>query len=67
MMAKSIPDECQLCRPLDYRGDEIAEPEGMVTVEREDGGTKIIHCCRRCADELFTGHDFSEYDRGETA
>lgn len=57
-----IPDECQLCRPLDYRGDEINSPEGMTAVARDDGGTKIIHCCRRCADELFTNHDFTRYE-----
>lgn len=55
----SIPDECQLCRLLDYRGDDINEPEGMATVSREDGGTKIIWCCERCADELWPTHDFT--------
>ena len=57
----SIPDECQLCRLLDYRGDEINEPEGMVEVSRDDGGTKIVHCCERCADELFTTPGFTRY------
>lgn len=54
--------ECQLCRPLGYRGDEINDHEGIVTVAREDGGTKIIRCCERCADELFDTHDWTSYD-----
>jgi len=58
----AIPEECQLCRLLGYRGDDINDPEGKVRVARDDGGTKIIHCCRRCPDELFTSHDFSRYD-----
>lgn len=60
-MPETIPKECQLCRPLDYRGDEINEPEGMAEVGREDGGTKIVHCCGRCAVELFDGRLFSFY------
>lgn len=55
-MAKPIPEECQLCRLLDYRGDEINEPEGSVTVAREDGGDKFVYCCRRCSEEMFD-HD----------
>jgi len=54
--------ECQLCRPLEYRGDDINDREGVVTVTREDGGTKTIHCCKRCADELFGTHDWTSYD-----
>jgi hypothetical protein len=61
-MPETIPEECQLCRPLDYRGDEINEPEGMVEVGRDDGGTKIIHCCERCAHELFSSPGFSAYE-----
>lgn len=57
-----IPDECQLCRILDYRGKEINNPEGMTEVARADGGTKIIHCCERCCDELFDMRLFSRYD-----
>lgn len=60
-MSESVRDDCQLCRLLDYRGNEIKEPEGIATVAREDGGTKTIHCCRRCADELWSTHDFSSY------
>lgn len=58
--------ECQLCRPLDYRGDDINDREGIVTIAREDGGTKTIHCCKRCADGLFGTHDWTSYDRLET-
>lgn len=54
--------ECQLCRPLDYRGDDINAKQGIVTIAREDGGTKTIHCCERCADELFESHDWTSYD-----
>jgi len=46
-------NECQLCRLLDYRGDEINGPEGTVVIPRDDGGLKTIHCCERCADELW--------------
>ena len=46
-------NECQLCRLLDYRGDGINEPEGAVVIPRCDGGIKTIHCCKRCADELW--------------
>lgn len=56
-------DECQLCRLHDYRGDEINKPEGIATVPREDGGTKTIHCCERCADELWDEHDFTPYSQ----
>ncbi|WP_135666647.1 hypothetical protein [Halorhabdus rudnickae] len=61
-MLETIPDECQLCRPLEYRGEDLNSPEGMVEIARIDGGAKIIHCCRRCAEELFTNPDFTEYD-----
>lgn len=54
-----VPEECQLCRLLDYRGDDINEPEGQTAIAREDGGTKIIWCCERCHDELFGTPDFS--------
>ena len=57
-----IPEECQLCRPRGYRNNEIGHPEGMVEVTRDDGGTKIVHCCRRCSNELFSNPDFSTYD-----
>jgi len=53
--------ECQLCRPLDYRRDDINDREGIVTIRREDGGIKIIHSCERCADELFGAHDWTSY------
>lgn len=55
-------DECELCRLLDYRGREINDRDGIVTIAREDGGTKTIHCCKRCADELFGVHDWTDYD-----
>jgi hypothetical protein len=54
--------ECQLCRLLDYRGDEINDHNGICTIAREDGGTKIIRCCKRCADELFGTHDWTSYE-----
>lgn len=54
--------ECQLCRLLDYRDDEINDRAGIVTVAREDGGTKTIHACERCPDELFGAHDWTSYD-----
>jgi hypothetical protein len=59
-------NECQLCRLLDYRGDGINEPEGTVVIPRDDGGLKTIHCCERCADELW-GDDsgWTPYDDGE--
>ena len=50
--------ECELCRLLDYRGDNINGHNGIVTITREDGGTKTIRCCKRCADELFDSHDW---------
>lgn len=56
-----LPEECQLCRPMDYRGDEINPPGGIVTVRNDDGGLKLVHCCERCADELFDDHDFATY------
>ena len=57
-------NECQLCRPLDYRDEEINEPEGIATVKREDGGMKTIHCCKRCADGLWgeDEHDWTAYE-----
>lgn len=60
-------NECQLCRLLDYYPDDINEPEGVATVQREGGGTKTIHCCKRCADELWgeKGHDWTPYDKVE--
>jgi len=54
--------ECQLCRALDYRGDDINDREGVLTIRREDGGIKAIHCCERCADELFGDHNWTSYD-----
>jgi len=54
--------ECPLCRLLNYRGDDINDREGIVTVAREDGGTKTIHSCKRCADELFGTHDWTSYE-----
>ena len=54
--------ECQLCRPLNYRGDDINDKAGIVTISREDGGTKTIHCCRRCPDELFPSHNWTSYE-----
>jgi len=54
--------ECELCRLLDYRGDGINDRDGIVTIFREDGGTKAIHCCERCADELFGSHNWTGYD-----
>ena len=58
-----IPDECQLCRLLDYRGDAINAPEGIDEVARDDGGTKLIHCCERCARELFGARsEFMSYE-----
>lgn len=59
-------NECQLCRLLDYRDDEINEPEGIATIPREDGGTKTIHCCERCPDELWDEHDWTPYESIET-
>jgi hypothetical protein len=53
--------ECQLCRLLGYREDDINDREGIATIAREGGGTKAIHCCKRCADELFETHDWTEY------
>lgn len=54
--------ECQLCRPLGYRGDEINDKQGVVTIARDGGGTETIHCCERCADELWKSHDWTSYD-----
>jgi len=54
--------ECQLCRPLEYRGDDINDREGIVTIRQEDGGIKTIHCCERCADELFGVHNWTSSD-----
>jgi len=63
---ETIPEECQLCRLLDYRGDDINEPEGMVEVARDDGGTKIVHSCERCAHELFRGGGgWTAYEGGD--
>jgi hypothetical protein len=59
---EKTPDECELCRLVGYRGDTISEPEGMVIVAREDGGTKIVHCCEGCSDEVFSAPVFCEYD-----
>lgn len=64
-----IPDECQLCRPNGYRGDQINAPDGSVTVARDDGGPKFVYCCRRCAGETFSsepGDSFTPIDT-ETA
>jgi hypothetical protein len=52
-MPETIPDECQLCRVNDRRGEEINAPEVSVQVARDDGGTKFVYCCRPCLDETF--------------
>jgi len=58
-------NECQLCRLLDYRDDEINEPQGTVVIPRDDGGLKTIHCCERCADELWGDESgWMPYDDG---
>jgi len=54
--------ECELCRLLDYRGDDINDRSGIVTVRRDDGGIKTIDCCERCADELFETSNWTSYD-----
>jgi hypothetical protein len=56
-MPETIPEECQLCRPLDYRGDEINAPSHSIEVRREDGGIKIVYLCQRCAAEMGWGGD----------
>lgn len=48
-----IPDECQLCRLLDYRGDDINEPTHSTEIATAEGGTKIIYHCERCSLELW--------------
>jgi len=58
----SAEHECQLCRLRDYRGDDINDRGGIVTTHREGGGTKTIHCCERCADELFGVHNWTSHD-----
>ncbi|AHG00940.1 hypothetical protein HALLA_11930 [Halostagnicola larsenii XH-48] len=62
MERENLPPQCQLCQLLDYRGDFINEPEGMVEVARDDGGSKIVHCCERCAEELFDDPEFTAYE-----
>lgn len=58
-------NECQLCRLLDHRSEEINEPEGTVVIPRDDGGLKTIHCCYRCADELWGNESgWTPYDDG---
>lgn len=52
-----IPGECQLCRLLDYRGDEVNGPTLSIEVRREDGGVKIVFLCERCADEMGWADD----------
>ena len=54
--------ECELCRLLDYRGGDINDHSGIVTVPRDDGGIKTIDCCERCADELFETSNWTSYD-----
>jgi hypothetical protein len=51
---------------LGYRGNEINEPEGIATIPEEDGGTKTIHCCQRCPDELWDDHEWTPYESVET-
>lgn len=51
-MPETIPEECQLCRLLDYRGVEINAPSHSIEVAREDGGIKIVYLCQRCATEM---------------
>lgn len=51
------PNECQLCRLLDYRGDDINAPTHSIEVAREDGGTKIVYLCERCAEEMGWADD----------
>jgi len=51
-MPETIPEECQLCRLLEYRGDEINAPSHSIEVRREDGGIKIVYLCQRCASEM---------------
>lgn len=56
-MRDTIPEECQLCRLLEYRGDEINEPSHSIEVSREDGGIKIVYLCQRCANEMGWADD----------
>lgn len=58
-----LPEECQLCRLMDYRDDEINPPGGIVTMSNADDDLKLVHCCERCADELFDDHDFAPYTK----
>lgn len=51
-MADTIPDECQLCRLLDYRGDDINDPTHSTMIANDGGGIKFIYACRRCFEEM---------------
>lgn len=64
---EGIPEECQLCRPLDYRGDDINEPTLTTLIARDDGGTKFVYHCRRCGEELWDNDENDPFtDRIET-
>lgn len=56
-MPETIPEECQLCRINDRRGDDINPPEVTVQVARDDGGTKFVYCCRQCLEETFSANE----------
>lgn len=59
------PDECPLCRRLGYKGNLVREPAGSVEMVRTDGGKESLHCCERCADEVFPESVFTPYDQSD--